>query len=285
MAGLKIPLSRPAETTNPGFVYCTGRFALMPVEPGLAHSILPSEAGGDWAQAARDYEERGALQQAARCAEKAGDRAQALRLSRQAGPEAFQNYLKAHEMPWLSACLVGEPALTAGRWDALEVELENQGFGPALAITVNLKSDSIEANPHTVASLGAGERVQAGLAVFPTRPGKAQIEIILAYQDGGGQACAHSFPFTLKIFEKHETIFQNLGQILVQPSGPIYNGPVDQSQGKVEAGGLRVEGDVGLLKPLPARSGEAFQFCPYCGKNFNLPKTPRHCPYCGEKLQ
>jgi len=32
-------------------------------------------------------------------------------------------------------------------------------------------------------------------------------------------------------------------------------------------------------------SGESFAICPYCGKDLNLPKTPRFCPYCKEKLQ
>lgn len=27
-----------------------------------------------------------------------------------------------------------------------------------------------------------------------------------------------------------------------------------------------------------------FSFCPYCGKEFNLPKQPNFCPYCKEKL-
>jgi membrane protease subunit (stomatin/prohibitin family) len=30
---------------------------------------------------------------------------------------------------------------------------------------------------------------------------------------------------------------------------------------------------------------EGFSICPYCGKDLNLPKTPRFCPYCKEKLQ
>jgi membrane protease subunit (stomatin/prohibitin family) len=28
----------------------------------------------------------------------------------------------------------------------------------------------------------------------------------------------------------------------------------------------------------------AFSICPYCGKDLNLPKTPRFCPYCKERL-
>jgi membrane protease subunit (stomatin/prohibitin family) len=33
------------------------------------------------------------------------------------------------------------------------------------------------------------------------------------------------------------------------------------------------------------QSSESFSMCPYCGKDLNLPKTPRFCPYCKEKLQ
>ncbi len=31
--------------------------------------------------------------------------------------------------------------------------------------------------------------------------------------------------------------------------------------------------------------GQTFAICPYCGKDLNLPKTPKFCPYCKEKLQ
>jgi membrane protease subunit (stomatin/prohibitin family) len=38
-------------------------------------------------------------------------------------------------------------------------------------------------------------------------------------------------------------------------------------------------------KPAASASSEVFSMCPYCGKDLNLPKTPRFCPYCKEKLQ
>jgi hypothetical protein len=97
------------------------------------------------------------------------------------------------------------------------------------------------------------------------------------YQDRGGVGAQVAHSGTLLVQKKPDVSIQNLG--------PVYNGPVDQSQGKVEAGGIKVEGDVGLIKPVEAGSaGGVFQFCPYCGKKYALPKTPLFCPFCGEKL-
>ena len=31
-------------------------------------------------------------------------------------------------------------------------------------------------------------------------------------------------------------------------------------------------------------TAETFKNCPYCGKDFDLPKTPKFCPYCKERL-
>jgi len=38
-------------------------------------------------------------------------------------------------------------------------------------------------------------------------------------------------------------------------------------------------------KPVSQEQKKGFNICPYCGKELNLPKTPKFCPYCKEKLQ
>ena len=30
--------------------------------------------------------------------------------------------------------------------------------------------------------------------------------------------------------------------------------------------------------------GTVFKICPYCGREFDLPKQPRFCPYCAERF-
>ncbi|MCJ7571492.1 MAG: SPFH domain-containing protein [Candidatus Thermoplasmatota archaeon] len=37
-------------------------------------------------------------------------------------------------------------------------------------------------------------------------------------------------------------------------------------------------------EPLEKKEKGTFNICPYCGKDLNLPKTPKFCPYCKEKF-
>jgi hypothetical protein len=278
MAGFKIPLSRPAETTNPGFVYNPKRIALAPVEPGIAHSISVNELAQEWGSASRDYEALGDLARAAQFAEKAGDRARALKLIESAGPEAYTEFLRANALPQLAIAVCTEK-LVADEWEPLDIELENQGFGPALNITIRLESQSIAGNPCAVPRLLPGEHVRASLTVLSTHTGsRVPFDLHIEYADGHGTPSRIEQAFHILVHKKPDTLIQNLG--------PVYNGPVDHSHGKVEPGGVKVEGDVGLIRQVETGPvAGAFQFCPYCGKKYSLPKTPLFCPHCGEQLQ
>lgn len=275
MAGLKIPLSHPAQTTNSGFVYSRKRISLVPVEAGLAELRSIGELSGDWAQASRDYEALGDLAKAAQCAEKAGDRARALKLLETAGPVAYTEFLHANELPKLVVAIRTEK-LVADAWDPLDIELENQGFGPALNITIHMESQSIAGNSCAISQLSPSERVRASLTVLPTHTGsRVPFRLQIEFSDNHGILSQIEQACHILVSKKPDTVIQNLG--------PVYNGPVDHSQGKVESGGVKVEGDVGLIRQAGTGYG-IIQFCPFCGKKYALPKTPLFCPYCGEQL-
>lgn len=278
MAGLKIPLARPAETTNSGFVYSRKRISLVPVEAGLAQFRSVGELSGDWAQASQDYEALGDLAKAAQFAEKTGDRARALKLLESAGLAAYTEFLRANELPKVGVAIRTDK-LVADAWEPLDLELENQGFGPALNIAIRLESQSIASNACAIAQLSPGERVRTSLTVLPTHTGsRVPFTLHIEYADNHGSLSRLEYAGHILVSKRPDTVIQNLG--------PVYNGPVDHSQGKVEPGGVKVEGDVGLIRQ--ADTGNAvgvFQFCPFCGKKYSLPKTPLFCPFCGEQLQ
>jgi hypothetical protein len=278
---IKIPLSRPAETTNPGFVYSSQRISLTKIETGTAQPVSIHELSGDWEAASDDYEAQGQFEKAAQCAEKAGDRLRALKLCKQAGEEILTNFLQEKFLPWLAVRLRTD-TLVSGEWDTLDIEIENQGYGPAQDIVVSVQSPSISAEPYCISGLQPRERVGFSLSVFAVFPGVGvPFDLHLKCNDNEGFLSVTEQSFTFKVIKPPEPV--------TQIYGPVYNGPVDQSRDKVEAGGIKVGGDVGMIKEVgldAARSGgEVFQFCPYCGKKYSLPKTPRFCPFCGEALQ
>jgi len=53
----------------------------------------------------------------------------------------------------------------------------------------------------------------------------------------------------------------------------------------IESGGIKAMDSVVTTKINAIYPNSiSFTICPYCGKELNLPKTPKFCPYCREKL-